>query len=41
LPGAQSSPFMASNLPPQMPLESFGTAVYTLDSEIFFQGLLL
>ena len=27
---------MASNLPPQVPLESFGTVVYTLDSGIFF-----
>ena len=27
---------MASNLPPQMLLESFGTVVYTLDSGIFF-----
>ena len=37
LPGAQSSSFMASNLPPQMLLESFGTVVYTLDSGIFFE----
>ena len=37
LPGVQSSPFMASNLPPQMPLESFGTIVYSLDSDFFLR----
>jgi len=36
LPGAWSSPFTASNLTPQMLLESFGMVVYTLDSGIFF-----
>ena len=34
-PGAHSSPFMASNLPPQMLLESFVTVAYTLDSGDF------